>query len=235
MDPSDLDGVSLFRGVSPAARALLSDRGVVRSCAAGTVVWRAGAPSRGLYVLLRGRVRAVRVRDGREVVVHRSGPGATLGEIPLFDEGGYPATLVAETDTTFLVVDRALLENLVVREPAVAWRLLETLGGRVRELADRLEAVTAGSVASRLAAYILERAADSPGDFVLGMTQQGLAAELGTVREVVSRGLADLVSEGVLARTGRARYRLERPAVLRARASVGVGSSQQSPPPLSCP
>ena len=43
-------------------------------------------------VLLQGRVRAVRVRDGRETVLHRSGPGATLGEVPLFDGGDYPAT-----------------------------------------------------------------------------------------------------------------------------------------------
>jgi DNA-binding IclR family transcriptional regulator len=38
------------------------------------------------------------------------------------------------------------------------------------------------------------------------MTQTQLAHELGTVREVVARGLADLVHAGMLERAGRARF-----------------------------
>lgn len=221
MDPSDLDVAPLFQALSPSSRALLVERGVERSVPAGSVLWRAGEASRGLYVLLGGRVRAVRERDGREVVVHRAGPGATLGEIPLFDEHGYPATLVADTEATFLVVGRALLATMVVREPGVAWRLLEALGRRVRELADRLEGVAAGSARSRLATYLLGRTPDTEGVFVLGMTQESLAAELGTVREVVARGLSDLVAEGILSRVGRARYRLEDSDALEMRALGG--------------
>lgn len=112
-------------------------------------------------MLLEGAVRAVRTRHGRELVVHRAGPGATLGEIPLFDGGGYPATLIADRDCVFLVLERELLLDIMGRDPGLAWRMLETL-----------------------------------------------AAELGTVREVVARTLADLVRSGLLERAGRARYRV---------------------------
>lgn len=218
MIPPELDALPLFQGTSEETRRLLAERGVVRTYAAGSVVWHAGDPARGLHVLLEGRVRVVRERDGREIVVHRAGSGATLGEIPLFDGGGYPATLLTTSPATFLVVDRRLLDDVIRREPVVAERLLETLGGRVRELAERLEGVAAGSVASRLAAFLVERASASEADFTLGMTQEALAAELGTVREVVSRALADLVADGVLSRVGRARYRLERVSALESRA-----------------
>lgn len=206
MDLHDLDDVPLLRGVSSATRALLAERAIERFHAHGSVIWREGSPARGIHILIEGRVRAVREHDGREVVVHRSGSGATLGEIPLFDGHGYPATLLAETDARLLFVDRPLLEHALAREPLLAWRLLETLGGRVRELANRLESLAAGSVGSRLAAYVLSQAGTGSEALTLGMTQEALAAELGTVREVVARALGELVSDGVLGRVGRARY-----------------------------
>lgn len=94
------------------------------------------------------------------------------------------------------------------RDPRLAWRMLETLGARVRELAGRLEGVVAGSVPARLADWVLRRARPGAPSFDLGMTQEALAAELGTVREVVARTLADLVRSGLLERAGRARYRV---------------------------
>jgi CRP/FNR family transcriptional regulator, anaerobic regulatory protein len=216
MGAHDLDDAPLLRGLSSATRVLLAERGIERSYDVGSVIWRAGDVAHGIYIVLEGRVRAVREHDGREVVVHRSGPGATLGEIPLFDGRGYPATLRAETRARLLFVDRRLLEHVLERDAAVAWRLLETLGGRVRELARRLESVAAGSVGSRLATYLLSRAGGGDGVFTLGMTQEALSSELGTVREVVARALGELVAEGVLARVGRARYRvLDRKALER--------------------
>lgn len=220
-DIDTLRAIAPFRVLGQASLELLVRRGVPREYRAGATVWRAGSEAGGLHVLLRGEVRVVRERSGREVVVHRAGPGSTLGEIPIFDGGGYPATLVAETDTRFLVVDRRLLEALVQREPAFAWALLEGLGRRVRNLATRLEAQAVDPVRTRLASVILEQAGRAEGDeFGLGMTQEAMARELGTVREVVSRTLAALVASGVLDRVGRARYRVEDPRALEALAEA---------------
>lgn len=217
-DPLPLSDVPLFRGLPADVLAGLRARGVLRRVSAGSVVWLAGAEASGLWVLLAGRARAVRQRDGREVVVHRAVPGDTLGEIPLFDGGGYPATLLADTDATFLVVPRLALDEAMRREPALAWRLLAHLGARVRRLADRIEGQVAGSVEERLAAWLLRRDATGNRDFDLGMTQEALAAELGTVREVLSRALTDAVRDGLVERTGRARYRVLDRRALEARA-----------------
>ena len=46
------------------------------------------------------------------------------------------------------------------------------------------------------------------------MTQQALAEELGTVREVVSREIRRLIRDKELAALGGGRYRLVRPATL---------------------
>ena len=49
----------------------------------------------------------------------------------------------------------------------------------------------------------------------LGMSQSGLAAELGTVREVVVRALRSLRKHGVIANAGRGRIRVVDVAALR--------------------
>ncbi len=209
-----LTDLALFEGIGPETVEGISRGGVVRSWPAGGVIWRAGGEAGGLHVLLNGHVRAVRDWGGREVIVHRSKPGDTLGEIPLFDGGTYPATLLAETDVDVLVVPANLLREVMAREPTIAWRLLQALGGRVRHLADRLQAQVAGSVELRLARFLLARAPEPDVPFDLGMSQESVAAELGTVREVVSRTLAAFVRDGSLLRVDRARYQVTDRATL---------------------
>jgi len=213
--PAALEAIRLFDGIKPGALTLLADRAIPRRLRRGSVLWTQGAGSKGLHVLLQGRVRAVRVRDGRETVLHRSGPGATLGEVPLFDGGDYPATLIADTDVLVLVIDRLTLESAMERDVRLAWRFLQALGTRVRELATRLESQAADTVMTRLARHLGRRVAvEGETDFHLGTTQAALARDLGTVREVVARRLGELVAAGVLRRTGRATYDLVEPAVL---------------------
>jgi CRP-like cAMP-binding protein len=91
---------------------------------------------------------------------------------------------------------------------------------RVRHLVERLDD-RVRSVRSRLAEFFLDRAATSrtPDSISLGMTQQALAEELGTVREVVSRELKALVSSGTVESLGGGRFRVADVDALRRRAS----------------
>jgi CRP-like cAMP-binding protein len=214
--PSALEAMPVFRGIKPGALAMLAERAVPRRVGRGSILWTQGTSAKGLHLLLEGRVRAVHVRNGRETVLHRSGPGSTLGEVPLFDGGTYPATLIADTEVLVLVVDRLTLEAAMGRDVGLAWRFLHSLGTRVRELATRLESQGADSVMTRLARHLARRTAvEGPTSFRLGLTQAALARDLGTVREVVARRLGELVAAGVLRRAGRATYDLLDLAALR--------------------
>lgn len=209
MHIEDLRRLPTFREVGDQAARLLAARSVERAFPAGSVVWRQGARAEALHVLRAGTARAVCSRRGREAVVHRAHAGDTLGEIPLFDGGPYPASLVAETPVRVLAFDRATVLAAMEVDPGLARTFLRALARRVRELAARLERRMAEPVGARLARHLLERAdASSRADFDLGMTQTALAHDLGTVREVVARRLGQLVGAGVLERAGRARYRL---------------------------
>ena len=185
------------------------------SFAKDQVLYNAGTPSKGLYVVLEGRVRVVRAGDRRQHVVHTESAGGTLGEVPLFDGGMYPATAIAAEPTRCLVLDREAIRGAISASPDVAFVFLARLAARVRVLVDRLDDRSARSVNARLGEFLLSRPRRGDSDTIsLGMTQTALAEELGTVREVVVRALRDLARHKLIAARGQGRYEiLDRPGI----------------------
>lgn len=192
--------------LSPAGRRELAARGVTRRFRADEVLWRRGGEPRGLFIVLAGGVRVVRGSGGRQYVLHREGPGGTLGEVPLFAGGTYPATVIAEEATECLVLSLPAIEAAIAQDSHLATLLLGRLSGRVRELAGRLERLSTQPVAGRLAEYLLRRHREAGGAFSLGQSQNRLAEDLGTVREVVVKELRTLVTAGVIRRAGKGRF-----------------------------
>ena len=203
---SSLEQFELVRLLGDPAREALAARAVLRKYRAGQYLWRAGDESHGLHLVLAGRVRIVRDEGRWQHVVHVEGAGASLGEVPLFAGGGYPASALAAEATTCIVLDRSSLQAVMVAHPNLAWSLLGSLASRVRDLVERLSSRTADPIQTRLASYILSQPRTTSGALLLRETQQAIAEELGTVREIVGRQLGGLVQAGMLERRGRGRY-----------------------------
>jgi len=200
--------VPLFRGLAPAALAVIA-AAPTRRFRRSEYLWTAGAEARGLFVLLSGRVRVVRTSEGRRFGVHTEGPGGTLGEVPFFSGGRYPASAVATEPTLCLVLDRATLARAVAADPDLAMRWLDRLGGRVRRLVERLDRQTARSVEQRVAAFLLARDDASGGTpFTLAATQTEAAEDIGTVREVLVRTLRRFRATRLVSTPRRAHYRV---------------------------
>jgi len=217
MGANELRALPLWSDVDDAALDALDAAGRVRAYAPDEVLWVVGSKPARLHVVLEGEVKIVRSAAGRRHVIHRGGPGATLGEVPLFSESGYPATAIAARRTRCLVVPRAELLAIVTRHPTLAAFLLEGMARRIRFLVVRLDQRTGSDVRGRLADYLLDRAAASRGEwFSLGLTQSELAEELGTAREVVVRTLRTLREGGGLESGPSARYRIVDPDRLHA-------------------
>ena len=211
-----------FRLLPPAERRRLLGRCTEHALEAGEVLFTEGEPCRGLHIVVEGRVelRLLSPR-GREQVLHTEGPGATLGEAPLFDHGGYVASAVAAVPTRTLFVPRAEVIAVLRRHPAIAVSLLETMARRVRRFADMAGSLTFRPVHERLAHYIATAAGESGRPVTAGLavdlalTQEQLAARLGTVRELVARAFSQLEARGVITRK-RARIVIRDAALLAA-------------------
>lgn len=187
-----------------------------RTLRPGEVLFEEGQPCRGLFIVAAGsvEVRQTSLR-GREQVFHTEGPGATLGEGPLFDRGGYIATAVTTAATRVLFLRRADLLDLCRRHPAVALSILETMARRMRRFADIVSDLAFRPVPKRLARYLdaLARSTTPGTELDLELTQAQLAARLGTVRELVARAFSELEESGVIARR-RTRIVIRAPARL---------------------
>lgn len=202
IEPNTLDRIAFLLGATPGARSALAAGGVLRRLPQGAVLWTQGSRPRGLFVILEGRVRVLRGAGGRQHVVHVEGPGGTLGEVPLFGGGAYPATAIAAEPTLCVIFTRETLAAAIAADPGFAWVFLERLANRVRHLVDRLDRLAAQDVTSRLATYLLDRsAAAGSHQFTLNATQAVIAEELGTVREVVVRAFRRLRESGVIRTT----------------------------------
>jgi CRP/FNR family transcriptional regulator len=107
------------------------------------------------------------------------------------------------------VLPRERLERAIDDHPEIARLFLRHLARRVRHLVDRLDERSSTGVRARVARRLLEKDRASPGEwFALGRTQEELAEELGTVREVVARALSELRESGAAESDGRGRYRV---------------------------
>lgn len=177
----------------------------MRDVRRGARVFEEGAPAEGLFVVIEGRVRLVRIsRSGREQVLHAEGPGATLGETPLLDGGGYVATAIASEPSRLLYLPRDAIVDACRRHPDVALGIIRVLARRVRTFAGLVEQLSLKDLTARTAGLLLaESRAAGATTFELRGTREEMASRLGTVRELVSRSLGRLRAAGVVRVAGR--------------------------------
>jgi len=205
-----LSKVPLFSGLSEGELGFLLERVVSKKYSASEMVFSEGEPCAGLFVVESGSVRIYKSSPGgREQVLSIEGPGGSIAELPVFDGGNYPASVIAIEDTVLLFVSRQDFQALCLAHPQVSLKVLKVVGGRLRRLVGIIEELSFTTVRHRLSAYLL-RMAKKEGrkvaqgvEITLPTNNQELAAQLGTVRELVSRNLSRLQAEGLITIDGR--------------------------------
>ena len=202
--------VPLFSGLTEIELGFLAQRTVSRRFTAGEIVFGEGAPCSGLYMVESGNVRIFKSSpNGREQVLSIDGPGSSIAEIPVFDGGTYPASGAAVDDVTLLFVSKQDFQALCLAHPQVPLKVLRLVGARLRRLVGIIEELSFTTVRHRLASYLLRLAQKSGKrtaagvEVLLPITNQELAAQIGTVRELVSRNLSRLQAEGMVKIDGR--------------------------------
>jgi len=209
--------VGNFEGLPDATLARVATASVERRYAKDAILYHAGDAVDGLYIILSGRVRVSRVTADRVELLHTEDAGGVLGEIPVFGGGPFPATASALEVTRCAHVPLAAIRRLLLEDPAFTRFALHRLAERARGLLKRIDELTATTIAARVADYVMTRSGGALGvPFALGVSQDELARELGTAREVVVRALRSLVAAGAIARAGRSRFVVANLTVLRA-------------------
>jgi CRP/FNR family transcriptional regulator, cyclic AMP receptor protein len=200
----------LFASLTDKEMEALAGRVSNRRFERGALLFSEGDPCKGLFFVASGKIRIFKLSAaGREQVLAVEGPGSSFAELPVFDGGNYPASASALEDTEALFISRKDFQNFCREHPDVALTVIAVVGSRLRRLVGIIEDLSFTTVRQRLITLILRlaQASGTPSKegvrVELTKTHQDLAAELGTVRELVSRNLSRLQAEGFLDVDGR--------------------------------
>lgn len=201
--------VPIFNGLTETELQFLAERAVPRDYLKGELLFTEGDPCAGLFVIESGQVRIFKSSpNGREQVLAVEGPGSSVAELPLFDGGNYPASTAALKDAKIYFISKQDFHSLCLVHPQVPLKVLKVVGGRLRKLVGIIEELSFTTVRSRLISLLVRRAKAGKKtregiEIELPPSNQELASEIGTVRELVSRNLSRLQAEGLINMEGK--------------------------------
>ncbi|ANE43054.1 Crp/Fnr family transcriptional regulator [Deinococcus puniceus] len=195
--PALLRLTPLFSEASAEALKPLAQVARVLDVAAGTVLAWQGDTADCLFIVQSGAVHASSIAaGGRELTLFVAGARQVAGGSEVFlDSAPHAATLTTLTPTRVLTLPASAVRRTVFASPDLSRALVAHLARREAELMARMQRLVLTELGARLAAYLLEHA--RPGGFPLP-TNSTLAAELGSVPEVVSRKLGEFYRLGLI-------------------------------------
>lgn len=170
-----------------------------------TVVLHEGGHTDSAYVVLRGRVRLYkRSPEGREQALGVRHQGDSFNEAPVFDGGLDPTNVVTLEPTELLRLPGRGLRDLTTRPP-FARAMLSTLATRLRLMSNLVGNISFHDVVGRTA-FVIAQLAETEGESTAygvavrrGLKVREMASMIGAAREGVSRAMARLENQGLIA------------------------------------
>ncbi|HTS69528.1 MAG TPA: Crp/Fnr family transcriptional regulator [Terriglobia bacterium] len=197
--------VPFFAVLPPGELRNLAAHCVVRRILKDEILVGEGEPCEGLFIVQSGTVKLFKIAEnGREQVLGIERAGSTVGEFSVFDGGTFPASALGAENSTLLFLPQREFLELCQRNSEVALAVIRSLAWRVRYLASLVEELSLKEVSHRLARFLRDRALKLGVrtrrgiEFPLEETNQEIGAEIGTVRDLVSRNLRRFVDRGII-------------------------------------
>ena len=162
----------------------------------GKVVFRPGDACVQFPLVVSGSIRVQRVTEsGREIVLYRVTANETciLTIASLLATESYQAEAITETDVVAYVLRAGPFKELMNQSTSFRSLVFEGYSRRITMLMSKIEELICTRVDVRLAERLLEL---MDANHRITTTQQALAADLGTAREVIGRMLNSFERSG---------------------------------------
>ncbi|WP_372623558.1 Crp/Fnr family transcriptional regulator [Falsiroseomonas sp.] len=201
-----LADIPFFRGLPAETLRPHGDRALWLVAAPGRLILDFDDPSDDVFFVLSGGVRVtVRTPGGRELILDDVPAGGFFGDMAAIDGAPRSASVTALHRTRICRLPGAAFMAILAEAPVLSRRMMQVLTARIREANARMLELTSLDIRHRLYSELLRAAAPPAADGSRSMSpppvQQILALRIGARREAVSREVARLLREGVLARS----------------------------------
>ncbi len=213
-DETCIERVPIFKELNQEEMLEISGITSSRILDKGELAYSAGEISHALFVVNTGKIKLYRLTaNGKEQVLQIVGPGEFIGELTLFSSLPLADFAEAMEKTTLCVLEGSKLKKLMEKYPQIAFKVMDELSRRLNTAESRIESISLGSVAERIAAALLDMSAKE--DIIdLPMSKGDLASQLGMSQETLSRKLTEFQDEGLITLSGQRRIVINNKVIL---------------------
>lgn len=219
IDTTLLRTMPYFTGLGDAELAAVSGRVFQKKAERGEILSFEGEPAEAVYTVVSGVVKTYKTSaDGKEQIFRIVRPGGTFNDAPVLSDSTNLVTAEAMSTVELYGIKQTDLSALIADYPVVARNAIKQLSQRVQDLVALVEDFSFLHVTGRVAKMLLTHIHPDGGEHPR-LTQQEMAALIGTAREMVGRSLKNLEEEGII-RVERNRIFIADEAALRRMAGV---------------
>ena len=196
---------SLLRLESPELRRLL-EASPITTFSAGETLMGVGQMGGSFPMVISGTLRVTMLsEEGREILLYRLQEGCTctLSTACLLSGDRLGATVSAEKPLSIVALGPDVFHRLLDESKTFRNFVFDAFGSRMADLIKRIDVLVFQSIEERLAGTLL----DLEKSGTVHATHQELAIDMGTAREVVSRQLKELETQGSI-QLGRGRIKI---------------------------
>lgn len=130
---SQLQTSFLFRGLPAETLGAVAQKVSTRKLAEGDVLMRKGEAGDSLFMINDGWFKIVtQDAQGGELIINKTGPGETIGEMALLDEAPRSATVIALSDAKVLELKKDAFQEILDQRPDIALSLIRGFSSRLR-------------------------------------------------------------------------------------------------------
>ncbi len=155
-------------------------------------------PAEAVYFVFTGVVKVYKTSsDGKEQILQIVRPGESFNDVPVFGGEENLATAEAMGPVVLNLIKKSDMDAILREYPQVAANVLKTVSQKFRHMVSLVEDLSFRQVTGRVAKMLLEYAGEGNGERPR-LTQQEMAAMIGTAREMVGRSLKILEEDGII-------------------------------------
>jgi CRP/FNR family cyclic AMP-dependent transcriptional regulator len=116
----------------------MDKRGLGATYHDGEIIVRQGDAADRMFVIQKGQAQILVEKDGKETPIRSAGEGELIGEMAIFERDVRSATVRALGEVRVLTVDKKNFLRRIHEDPSLAFRVVQTMSRRIRELSDEL-------------------------------------------------------------------------------------------------
>jgi CRP-like cAMP-binding protein len=175
----------------------------------GEHIFEEGNHANGLFCVIQGKVKIVRLGDGgKEQIVRLAGKLDVIGYRALLAGQQYHASAVALEDVAVGFVPKKIFFDILNNNPEIAMQMMRLLSQDLDQSEIKRVDIATKSVKERVAELLLllKETYGVIGDNAtidVKLSREDLAAMVGAAKEVVIRALAQLKDENLIETKGR--------------------------------